>query len=346
MILPFCQTTPIGADVSGSELIQVNTAAGNFGTGKWSRGAIDRPRRRVDWTAAEIHTSRRGTGKMNQYTPRQLDLFLDGGPARHEHDLIGALAERDFAASTQALQRLAAARPNHPGLSRFHTLIREGRVLHESSLEPTHYLELLERCVVPAAGVLGRRAAEFLDPFWSRLAELLDGRPFDPGAPECHESYAAGRVEDWSTVARSVDRETGWRKAPALVGRRLNAASHLGEATTALEALCRLCWDFPAEAPRYLGQNASFGHEYRAFEALDDALRVIDFPAWYALRSRRRLPLLDDTRNTTAPAVAAAVNALLEESPGIPDVPARLRLRKCHTALFEVYMSMRRMAGD
>ena len=280
---------------------------------------------------------------MNQYTPRQLDLFLDGGPARHENDLISALAEHDFTASAQALQRLAAARPNHAGLSRFHTLIREGRVLHERPQEPEHYLELLNRRVEPAAGVLGRRAAEFLDPFWRRLAELLEGRPFDPDAPECHESYAAGRIGDWSTVAESVERESGWRNTPALVGRRLNAASHLGEAIVALESLCRLCWDFPGEAPRYLEQNTSFGHEYRAFEALDDALRVTDFPAWYALRSRRRLPLLDDTRNTIAPPVAAAVNALLEESPG-PDVPARRRLRQCHPALFEVYMSTRRMA--
>lgn len=280
---------------------------------------------------------------MRETTGRQLDLFVDGGPLGFERDLVTALEGHRFPAAAEALERLTAARPDHPALGAFATLIDDGRRLREEAFEPARYLDLLESRLVPAARALGRRGEGFLAPFWRRLADLLRGQGFDPGSPACHSSYAAARVRDWRSVRAAVEGERAWHREPVLIARLLEAAGHLGEDGVALEALCRLCWDFPDAADAWLARGSRFGADLRAFGELDEALPVVDFPAWQALRRRRPLPL-PEVRNRAALVVAAAVNAVLAELPGTPDVSARRRLRELHPALFELFMAMQRRA--
>ncbi len=272
----------------------------------------------------------------------QLDLFRDGAATGIERDLVLALCEQRFEAAGRALARLEAAEPNRRHLASFATLVHDGRALWGQTDDPADCLQRLESDLAPAAMALGARRRDYLHAFWHHLTLLLDAHPYSADTPCLHASYAAGQAGDWEAARKAVEDEAGWERHPVLVARLMEANGHLGEHAPALEALCRLCWDFPETAANHLIDDLSFADAHQAFQALDTELPVDDFPAWYALIYQRRLPNLTALRNETAPKLVRVVNAVLMERAGDPDVTARRELQHCHATLFDCFMALRR----
>ena len=275
----------------------------------------------------------------------QLDLFLDNGPSELERELINALSQHRFEAARTALDSLMAIHPKREDLRTFASLIREGHALFNLSLEPRAYLKRLECRLTPESRVLGPLGPVFLKPLWRRLAHRLHGQPFETAQPHLHSSYAALQAGDWVAVRSAIEREPGWQVHPPLVAWRLASAMQLTEHSVALGTLCRLCWVFPEEVAATLDPVLArwFDVDYREFQDLDVELSLVDFPAWYALRHQRTLPIPQDLTGHRAAETATAVNRVLTELPGTPDADARRRLHQSHPMLFRLFMAQRRL---
>ena len=282
---------------------------------------------------------------MGPYLDAQLDLFLDNGPSELERELINALSQHRFEAARTALDSLMTIYPQRDDLQAFATLIREGYALFDFSLEPRTYLTRLECQLIPQSRVLGPLAPVFLKPLWQRLAQRLHGQPFETTQPHLHSSYAALQAGDWSAVRSAIEREPGWQTRPPLVAWRMEAALQLAEHSVALGTLCRLCWVFPEELEATFEPMLTrwFDIDYREFRDLEVELSLVDFPAWYALRHQRTLPIPPDLTGHGAAETAMAVNGVLTEFPGTPDADARRRLRQSHPTLFRLFMAQRRL---
>jgi len=282
---------------------------------------------------------------MTEYPSEQLDLFLDSGPSELERELTTALIAHRFKAARVALDSLMAVHPSRDEWQAFTVLVREGEALCTRALEPAEYLERLESRIMPACPVLGRRARAFLQPLWQNLARRLQDQRFQTSAPHCHASYAAMQAGEWGVVRSTIEREPEWHGQPLLLARRLEAAQQLGEQDLALEMLCRLCWVFPSEVDARLEFVLTrwFDVDYSAFRDLEVDLSIVDFPAWHALRRHRLLPVAQDLATHNAARTATAINDVLTEPPGTPNVDARHRLQNSHPTLFRLFMAQRRL---
>lgn len=276
----------------------------------------------------------------------QLDLFADGRLAGVERDLAVALCEHRFHAAAQSLKRLQAKRPGYTRVGPYAVLLDEGQRFQQEWYGAERALACLESTLVPAAAVLGEgRAARFLAPLWQGLARRLHDHPFDAARPKLHASYAYARIGEWAAVRASVEQVPGWRCQPDLLARQLDAAARLGAAQATTESLCRLCWDFPHHAERYLCAAGPLQNFFWRFVDIDVDLAVTEFPAWYALTQAVSLCVPPDVRNRKAQQVAALVNRLIAEPTGAPAIDARRQLSLLHRGLFAIFMALVRGNG-
>ena len=277
----------------------------------------------------------------------QLDLFLDNGASGAEHDLHRALAARNVADAERIYERLCRIAPNHPGLGEYEVLLLYARHLEQSPAIPAEVcLEEMEGLVQEIAPLARARlrgqARDYLAPAWRRLAEGLPRDRFDPEHPDRHASYPETQIPDWEAVMRSVQAVPDQAEHPILLARLALALHHRQAPEAAMLAWVRCCERTPEASPADLARDAA-PRLYRlalAFEALDETLDPVDFPAWLLLKEPGLLHHLDRV-DTPVPAGAtflAVADLLRTRISRDNEVAARRRLQELSPALLRVYL--------
>jgi len=222
----------------------------------------------------------------------QLDIFLDSGPVTALQDLRAALCARDPNGARRSLANLASKAPRHrllPAAARLIDMLadRAAPLLPEATESELH---TLENILLPTAReVLGSDARDLLAPFWRRLADALAGVPFDPQRPALHASYAYSRCLDWRRVVAAVEEVPNHPAEPALLAPLAAARRQVGNRNGAIEALCLLCWHFPAAAETLLDDaeipDVTLHDAWIEFcdLDLDPPPETCLFPAWFLL---------------------------------------------------------------
>jgi len=280
----------------------------------------------------------------------QLDLFLDNAATGVEHDLRGALAARNADHAERIYARLCRMAPSHPGLGEYEALVLYARHLERLPVVPSaavvEELEGLEQEIAPLARErLRGHARDYLAPAWRRLAEVLPRDQFDPGHPDRHASYAQLQIPDWEAVMRSVQAVPDHAEHTVLLS-RLALALYQQQATEAAMLAWARCSEMaPETSSADLVPAAALRLHRRAleFEAQDEPLGPVDFPAWLLLREPGLLHHLDrvDTPVPEGAAFLAMAELLRRRVLGTDEVAARKRLQQTSPLLLRAYLAMR-----
>ena len=222
----------------------------------------------------------------------QLDLFTDDPATAVVNALARALGERDVAEARHQLGRLADLAPDHLHLGGFERLTEAAGALQTAAADPPAELHSLQSTIAPlATDLLGAASRNLLVPLWRRLAQALDGQPFDPDTPDLHASYCTAQALDWHGARDAIEREHAWQAQPILLQRHAVACERQHDDIGALQvrtpsgSMVRLCWQFPAKAAGALESSGSgeLHAGWEGFEDLDPLLSADRFPAWLLL---------------------------------------------------------------
>jgi len=278
----------------------------------------------------------------------QLDLFLDNGASAAEHDLHRALAARNVVDAERIYERLCRIAPNHPGLGEYEGLVLYARHLEQLPAIPpdacAEEMDGLVQEILPLARArLRGQARDYLAPAWRRLAEGLPRDRFDPEHPDRHASHAQMQIPDWEAVMRSVQAVADHAEHPVLLARLAQALHHRQCPEAGMLAWARCCERTPEAFLADLARDAAprlYRHAL-AFEALDEALDPVDFPAWLLLKEPGLLHHLDrvDTPVPAGASFLAVADLLRTRCSGGDEVVARRRLQELNPPLLRLYLA-------
>jgi hypothetical protein len=216
----------------------------------------------------------------------QLDLFQDNTALLRSRDLRNALAEHRL----DAVRALLAQGTNLKINAGEHAAyLRLMDAAQESVLNPEQRLHQLETDIIPLARTrLGPRARDFLAPLWQALGERLEPKPYAPGQPRLHSSYAYAKAGNWQQVAATIEREPSADDDIDLIARHAEASFRLHHADAARRLWARLFWRAPEAAAKQIEQvqyDAVLQDRWNAFITAEPPLPYEDFPAWLLLVS-------------------------------------------------------------
>ncbi len=232
----------------------------------------------------------------------QMDLFLDSGATPLLKMLADALVAHRRPAAESCLHDLLSRYPEHRLRPAAEQLCDALAHLENGAALPDPLVELpfLEGRLAPTATELlgSRRARDFLVPFWRRLAQQLEGWPFDPQQDHAHASWAYARCLDWQAVHDTITVSDGALVQPVLVGRLAEACWRLERRIDAITHWCRLSWTAPDyasvlfNAPEF--PDSALKGAWERFQDLELEPEPAWFPAWLLLNEKglaRALPL-------------------------------------------------------
>jgi hypothetical protein len=284
----------------------------------------------------------------------QLDLFVDNPVVTLTTGLVRALAARDLADAQRRLDRLYEQAPTHPDLPAFDRLLAALRELASPALSPRARHDLIAGITPTARRQLGSHARELLAPLWRELAAGVASRPYTPGEPQLHASFALAQAQDWAGVHQSVLAERDWWLHASLCIRLAESAFHRRRRVEGLSAWCRGCWRSPQEAVGSIGLLPELTPLWQQFTDEDSAeedaiLQDADFPAWLLLHEpglALQLPQELATGDTPAEEGYRLIHRWLaarREKRRDEEMALRRQLQGSHTPLFRL---LRRTLGD
>jgi hypothetical protein len=291
----------------------------------------------------------------------QLDLFRDSGEVTCRNAVIDALASRDAAAASYALDALIAAYPADSMVPLFQALAARLAIPIGPSLDQAAAADVARAIeqVEPAANIVfAAEARRWLSPFWAQLAAAVGELPFDPHHEFVHAATFFLRAEQWTEADACVDRIPAWYRQPAPLGWKIEATAKLGDIEAVWPLSAEFCWMAPhrvealaqrlklPEVSRLMGR---FATEFPDAATPDDWTW---FPAWALIAYPQ---LAGPFRNARAGAncdgercMRLVLSLLSYERQGnrTPAVDVRARLRSLHGGLFALYLQSRdRSAG-
>ena len=287
----------------------------------------------------------------------QLDLFTHGRDVMLQNDVITALREGDAASGQKALERFAAEFPGRETIPPLKillaTLAAPAIRIADRDAIATKIREI-DTVVAPAAErVFGReKAANWLSPVWSSLANAAIGLTFDPECPRLHAGFLFLQSGDWVAAEGQIATIPSWRRIPVPLAWMAEAGFQRGGLEPVWCLLVELAWiDF--DAFRALARRLKSAPLHRLlhdFEAgLDDEgdLDPSWFPAWLLITVPEMASVIRQSQpgNGKAPErVARLIMELLalEKQGRHADlVGQRRKLRDLHPRLYRYYMSSR-----
>ena len=143
----------------------------------------------------------------------QMDLFMDNPSVVTENKLIEALASRQWDDADKLVDQLYQQDANHAQLHGYEDLVSFGHHTETSiGAEPQNQLETideerigLEQEIVPLARqLLQQKSRDYLAPAWQRIAQSLEGQPYNIAYPQSHASYAWEQMQNWKEVKSSI----------------------------------------------------------------------------------------------------------------------------------------------
>lgn len=280
----------------------------------------------------------------------QLDLFMDNSLIVAENQLADALAARHWERAEQACQQLAQLAPEHAQLAGYEGLIAYGRHLQAQPQVDARSLaeewQGLQREVLPLAQeLLRQQARDYLAAAWRRLAQALEGVPFDPSQADFHASHAWAQLPDWPRVIAAIRATPDWGRSFTLVLRLAQASRH-GQPELATLLYCALLQLDPVAA-RALFQAgeapSALAHHWRGFHELDDELPVALFPAYVLIREPGlvRWILSGQVPPFSHSVVQATVDLLAQRQSGGHEIAQRQALKAASPTLLALYLGQR-----
>ncbi|MGL6159231.1 hypothetical protein [Microbulbifer sp.] len=274
----------------------------------------------------------------------QLDLFMDGGAAGSENELLQALAERQWRIAEDSYQQLCQLAPDNPHLGGYETLLLYGRHMGANAAVEDYEEELdaLETEIAPLARDLLRdRARDYLALAWQRLATAGVAGEFDPQQPKRHPSFAWARAGDWPRVIESLRAVDGFETRPLLLARLATALWQTRRREPALLVWCHLF----EVAPEFAEESAEddrgpLAELWRDFGELPEELSAEHFSPWLLLREPGLAHHFEGTEFPTprGRATAAVCRLLALRARGEPETAARQALQAEAPALLKIYL--------
>ena len=280
---------------------------------------------------------------------RQLDLFHDSRELLIETGIRDALAQRRLADARDRIAELMHHNPRHRQLRGYLQLLQVADEGEQAEADDgvAIRLEILDDIEPLARELLGHQARDFLSALWAGFAQRLAEVAFDPAAPRLHASHAWLRAERWDAVRSTIEAEPDWRWQPDLVALHAEAAWRRRDPATARQDWAWLCWEHPDHAERRLAAatlpDPRLRELWNAFEDMDDALEVEEFPAWLLLHDSSAGVAVPPDR---APAdERGAVYSLLHRLvSGDDNIELRRQLDDMHPTLLRLFLASRRTA--
>jgi hypothetical protein len=210
----------------------------------------------------------------------QPDLFMDNPASILINEVIAALTSRNYPECRKLLDQLIASDPAHQHIDAFLCLLETAQ--QPPSAPDPAWLVQLNQTVAPLAHErLGGRADDYLVPLWRHAADMLEGRPFNPLAPQEHSAYYWQQSADWQCLLSSTEAVDAWRCQADLLMYHAKACAQLHRQTDAMLDLFCISWHFPQQINRCIAQvDNLFKHSWQLFCDLDSDLTDSDFPAW------------------------------------------------------------------
>ena len=287
---------------------------------------------------------------------RQLDLFHDSAGLLLENGLRDALAARRINDARDHIAGLMHHDPRHARLQGYLRLVQivdDGADDADDDAQnrpPSRAFDAADRLAQLDAieriawDLLGHRARDFLTGLWARLAQQLGGIDYDPASPRLHASHAWLRAERWDAVRTAIEDEPDWREHPDLTALHAEAAWRRRDPATARQDWAWLCWEHPHHAERLLATTTlpdpRLREFWNAFEDLDEALDVEEFPAWLLINDSSAGAAVPpdqapaDERGTTYQLLHRLVS-------GDDNIERRRQLDEIHPTLLRLFLSSR-----
>ncbi len=278
----------------------------------------------------------------------QLDLFMDNSAQMAESALLEALAGRQFEASQALLQSFSELNPECTRLGGYQDLINYGlHMLSDAHIEEAALraeLQGLKQEVRPLAqDILGQRARDYLSFAWRRLADSMQGLPFDPDHPDCHASSALLEIPDYSAVIECLVSTSNLYEQPILIESLALSYGALHQDEDALLVWCLLTEhdsDF-AEASLEQHRWRPIYSIWQDFWEVSDDWSVQLFPAYVLARRPDLIRHLPNYPVLQQPASRAMVELLQQRLKRSDEVPARQRLQSVSPELLAVFLGRR-----
>lgn len=284
----------------------------------------------------------------------QLDLFMDNSLTVAENQLCDALVARRWEQADSACQQLARLAPNHAHLAGYEGLIAYGRhLLNQPAIAPDALLEEwqgLQQEVVPLARErLRQQARDYLAPAWRRIAQGLNGAPYDPARPEFHASHAWAQLPDWPQVIAAIRATAAWEQDFILV-QRLAQASQQSQPEVATWLHCYLLRLEQTRAAALFAAGhvpTTLRQHWKAFHELEEELPEALFPAYVLIREPG---LMHAARSEAVPrfrqnAVQAVLDLLEQRHAGADEIAQRLALKEVSPTLLMLYLGRKGVKG-
>jgi len=286
----------------------------------------------------------------------QLDIFEHSRDVVLRNAVIDAPRSRDSVASAEAIAALAAEYGGDPLLSAFNSLRERLSLPVTAPLDhasATKILRVTEDAVVVAQQVFGMTAEAWFSPLWVELAAAIADWPFDPRNEALHAAPLLLRAGNWIEAGARIETIPSWRRQPAPLAWRVEAAYRISGLGAAWPLLAELSWMAPERAavlaPRLANPelNQLLHHFDAEFEGDGEPGDFAWFPAWTVIAEPRwadGLRLAQAGAGTAAERCARQVLGLLvlERQAHHADlIEGRKRLRDMNRPLFDLYMRSR-----
>ncbi|OUS30473.1 hypothetical protein A9Q99_05820 [Gammaproteobacteria bacterium 45_16_T64] len=228
----------------------------------------------------------------------QMDLFMDNPSVVTENILVEALANRHWETAQKYVNKLYQQDPNHAQLHGYEDLVAFG--LHTDDPVEDHIDIIdeertgLEQEIVPLARqLLQQKSRDYLAPAWQRIAQSLEGHPYNVAYPQSHASYAWEQMQSWQQVQHSIIGDESYTHHGELLFRLCLAYYYQRNREQSLIALIQLI-DLKASHAdselddtlenflnRYPDDN--FKSVWQRFMDLEDEQPFSIFPGWLLL---------------------------------------------------------------
>ncbi len=232
----------------------------------------------------------------------QMDLFMDNPSVVTENKLIEALASRQWDDADKLVDQLYQQDANHAQLHGYEDLVSFGHHTEAPiDAEPQNQLETideerigLEQEIIPLARqLLQQKSRDYLAPAWQRIAQSLEGQPYNIAYPQSHASYAWEQMQNWKAVKHSILSDDSYIHHGELLFRLSLAYHFLKEREQSVITLIQLIdlkanhadseLDDSLENFLNLYPDANFIASWQRFMDLEEEQPFIVFPGWILL---------------------------------------------------------------
>jgi hypothetical protein len=290
----------------------------------------------------------------------QLDLFLDSHAVILANEIGAALLAGDVPHASELIRKAridGREHPQLPALATLSQLLSEWRLPLPEVPAIADAVARLESEVVPCADVaLGPQAPRLLTQLFQQLAELAQGRSYDPAYPSAHRAALCLRADYFSGAEQAAMAIPDALESPDALRWITIARYRMHGLEAARASLFAFAWRDPARMERLVAQLAdeTLERDWRAFEAASDWESIPGealpawFPVWYVMEHPAVAPSLNPAAFPQIPAAKAANELLraldLEKQGNSAALAAsRSRLRSLNAEFFDLYMARRKV---